>query len=213
MSNRDQYFKGQQDGEELICFMRHHWIVLLKEFCYFGIFAVVVYYTIAHVDVIQNVLRGNREMKLLFFTGFLFMTIFIHRFFIKLLNFFLNICIITDVRVIEHHMTLFFKDSIDAIDMGQIQNLERVREGILPSLLGYGDIVIFLTASASAKTLHYIPNAKFHFRCISRQKEARQMAMREHRNVDAHVQFEPQSIVHSVPIPIEEKSEKFSVFH
>ena len=58
--------------------------------------------------------------------------------------------------------------------MYQIQNIECIGEGILPNLLKYGDIRIYLSASSAVRTLTYIPNAKFHFRCITRQKEALQ---------------------------------------
>ncbi len=173
MNNRDKYFKGQQDNEELICFMRHHWITLVKDLVYFIIFAIAVYFFLSNIAAIQEMMRGNNAMKLLFLTLFLGGTIFIHRFFIRILNFFVNIGIITDVRFIDHQKTLFFRDSMDAIDMGRIQNVERVGEGVLPNILGYGNIKIFLSASAGVKTFYYIPNAKFHFRCIGRQKEAR----------------------------------------
>lgn len=181
MSNRDKYFKGQQDNEELICFMRHHWIRLLKDFLYLIIFLVVAYFCISNITAIQEALRGNAPMKLLFITLFLGGTIFIHRFFIRILNYFVNIGIITDVRFIDHKKTLFFRDTMDAIDMGRIQNVERVGEGVLPNILGYGNIKIFLSASAGVKTFYCIPNAKFHFRCIARQKEARLKALARER--------------------------------
>lgn len=66
---------------------------------------------------------------------------------------------------------------MDSIDMSQIQNIERLGDGLLPDLLGYGDIKIFLNASSGVKTFHCITNAKFHFRCINRVKEARQSQM------------------------------------
>ncbi|MBI2634827.1 hypothetical protein HYW82_04125 [Candidatus Peregrinibacteria bacterium] len=184
MTNRDKYFKGQQDKEEFVCFMRQHWIVLVKEFIYLIVFLLVCYFTLANIDSIQEVLRGNREMKLLFATAFFIGTLYIHRFFIKIFNYFLQVGIITDTRIVEHQKTLFMKDSMDSIDMAQIQNIERVGDGILPNLLGYGHIKIFLSASSAVKTFQYVPNAKFHFRLISRQKEIRQNQLaREHRQV------------------------------
>ncbi len=178
-NNLDRYFKGQQTNETLICFMRHHWVSLIKEFSYFIVFLIVVILSLIHIDTIMNILRGNRELKLLFYSGFLVVTIFMHRFFIKLLDHFVNTGIITDIRFIDHQKNLFFKDSIDSIDMLQIQNIEMLSEGVMPNLLGYGDIKIFLSASSGIKTFTCIPNAKFHFRCISRQKEARQNQQRE----------------------------------
>lgn len=174
MTNRDKYFKGQQDNETFICFMRHHWIYLIREFVYFTIFVVIVAFMVLKIDAIIDILRGDKAMKLLFATLFLTGTLFIHRVFIKVLNYFVNTGIITNIRFMDHQKSLFFKDNMDSIDMAQIQNIERIGDGLLPSLLGYGDIRIFLNASSGIKTFHCITNAKFHFRCINRQRELRQ---------------------------------------
>lgn len=176
----DKYFKGQQTNETFVCFFRHHWITLAREFLYFSIFMLIVIFTVVKLDSIKEILQGDRTMKLFFATGFLIGTIYLHRFFIKLLNYFLDIGIITDMRIIDHQKTLFFHDNMDSIDMSQIQNIEKIQQGLLPTILGYGDIKIFLTASSIAKTFNYVPNAKFHFRCMNRQKEARELNLRQH---------------------------------
>lgn len=175
--NKDKYFKGQQTDEEFICFFRDHWISIVKEFLYFLIFLLVIVLFVKEIDLIKDVLRGNRELKLFFFTGFLVGTIYFNRFFLKLLNYFVNVGIITNMRIIDHQKTLFFTDNIDSIYMAQIQNIEMKEEGLLPSLLKFGDIKIFLAASDTIKTFKAVPNAKYHFRCISRQKEERQRAL------------------------------------
>lgn len=181
-NNKDKYFKGQQENEVFICFFRHHWIDLLKEFLYFGIFIFICWFLLKEIDTVKNVLRGNRELKILFFFGFLVGTAYLHRFFLTLLNFFVDIGIITNMRVVDHQKTLFFTDNLDSIDMSHIQNIEKVGEGILPTLLNYGDIKIFLSASDTVKVFKRVPNAKFHFRCINRQKEERQIHMNREQN-------------------------------
>jgi hypothetical protein len=171
MANQDEYFKGQQKNEELICFFRHHWITLLKDFFYFGIFSTIVILTMINISLIKNILSNNAELKAFFVIGFILGTIFLHRFFLKIFNHFIDIGIITDRRIIDHQKTLFFSDTMEAIDMANIQDIERKGEGLLPNLLGYGDLIIYLAATASVKVFHGVPNAGFHFRCISRQKE------------------------------------------
>lgn len=177
-NNRDKYFKGQQDSEEFICFFRHHWIVLLRELTYFGLFMTGVVISLMNYQAITEILRGNYELKLLFLTVFILSTIYVHRFFMKMLNYFLEVGIITDVRIIDHDRTLFFRDTMDSIDLSQIQNVEQIKEGIIPNIFKFGDIVVFLTASSATKTFYTVPNAKFHFRCLNRAKEARQTALR-----------------------------------
>jgi len=173
MTNRDKYFKGQHDEENFVCFFRHHGIVLVKEFTYFAIFLFLLSLCLAEVSVIKDVIREDRAMKLLFVTCFLILTGYMHRFFIKMFNYFMNIGIITDVRLIDYERTIFFKDTFDSIDMAQIQNIERQGDGLMANLLGYGDIKIFLNASSAVKTFRYLPNVEFHFRCLNRCMEIR----------------------------------------
>jgi len=161
--------------EEFICFFRHHWITLIREFVYFAIFTAVIIFIISYINVLISVAQKTPELQVFFVMGFLLGTIYIHRFFIRLFNHFVNIGIITDMRIIDHKKTLFFKDTTDAIDMTNIQNIEQKGEGLLPNLLGYGDINIYLSASSTVKVFRGVPNAKFHFRCISRQKELRRI--------------------------------------
>jgi hypothetical protein len=175
MSNLDKYFKGQHENEEFICFFRQHWIVLLKELFYFLIFVVVAIISVININLLKSLIKDNGEFQIFFVIGFLLGTVFVHRFFLHMFNHFINIGIITDMRIIEHEKTLFLRDTLEEIDMLNVQDIERKGEGLLPNFLGYGDIDIYLAASSTVKVFHHVPNAKFHFRCISRQKELRRM--------------------------------------
>lgn len=215
MDNKDLHFKGQQSNETLICFFRHHWICLIREITYFIIFLLITIFTLSKIETIKEILRGERELKLLFITGFLLGTIYLHRFFIKMMNHFLNIRIITDLRIIDHQKTLFFRDTMDAIDMIQIQNIERIGEGLLPNVLKYGDIKIYLNASSAVHTLAYVPNDKFHFRCITRQKESLQQRLqtRAHTGLENARDSEPSAstayaIIHGENSPLPSQAEK-----
>lgn len=202
-NNKDKYFKGQQSNEVFVCFMRHHSIYILKEFVYFLVFIIVVNMTLANLDIIKSVLQGNRELKMLFLAGFCIMTYFLHRFFIHLLNSFVNIGIITDQRFIDHQKTLFFKDTMDSVDMGQIQNIERVGDGVLPHLLGYGDLKIYLNASSAVMEYKCLPNINFHYRCLSRIKEARSQTLFDRGHSNIEVQQHETSHNEHQPIPFE----------
>lgn len=200
MSNKDKYFKGQHPNETLVCFFRHHWVTIVRDILYFTIFIVVLLLTLSQIDTIKNIVRENRELKMLFFIAFVLTTIYMHYFFIKMMNYFVNVGIVTDMRIIDHHKTLFFIDSFDSIDMAQIQNIEKIQEGILPNLLQFGDIKVFLAASDTIKVFHKMPNPRFHFRCIYRQKEERKHMMSREPRVN--IQHET-----GTPIPIEQVSQ------
>jgi hypothetical protein len=188
--NKDLHFKGQQSNETLICFFRHHWISLVKEFVYAAIYLVIITLVVWKTADIQKIVHDSRELRFLFLIGFLIGTVYLHRFFMKIINHYLTVCVITDRRIVDHQKTIFFTDTVDAVDMAQIQNIERIGEGLLPNLLKYGDIKIYLSSSAAFRTLSCVPNSKFHFRCITRQKEAlqEQLQERQHLGITTHEQ-------------------------
>lgn len=177
MNETNRHFKGQQEGEVVHCFWRKHWIYMLRDFVYFGIFNGLLVSIIMYHTVIQSIITEYPDSKLFLAVFYVGGGYYLNRFFIKMLNYFLEIGIITNIRIIDHQRSLFFKDIMDSIDLAQIQNLERVGDGILPNLFGYGDIRVFLTASSAVKHLHCLPNVKYHFNTINKQNELRKMML------------------------------------
>ncbi len=173
MSNKDKYFRGQQENELYVAFFRHHWITLLREFLYFLMFLVALALVIVNFPRITELTRGDGQVQVLFIFGFLALTIYFHRFFMRIFNYFTDVGIITNVRIIDHDKTLFARDLLDSVDMAQIQNMEMVRNGVLANLLGYGEIKLFLNASSVVKTFDHIPNLKFYSRTLNACMEER----------------------------------------
>lgn len=189
--NKNKNFKGQHGDENLMVFFRKHWVVLAKDFLYFGVFVIIVAIAILQFKNIQNVLRGNGEMELLFFMGFLAATVYFHRFFVNFLDYFLKIGIITDKRVIDHKKSLFLMDNMDSIDLSNIQNIELIKEGILPAILKYGDIRVFMSASSTVKTFYKVPLAKYYYRRLNEEKEIRQRSFSSNENIKVESQDVP----------------------
>lgn len=173
MGNKDFIFKGQTIDETYICFFRKHWSFVLRFVLVMIIILISGIYILSKSSRIVEIIQSSREAKLMFFTIFIIGTIIIHRTFYKLLNYFVNTVIITNTRIIDHQKDIFFKDIQEAVRMEQIQDVERIADGFFPNLFNYGDIKIYLNAASAIKIFRYVPNAKFHFRCINRQIEER----------------------------------------
>ncbi len=170
IDNTNRNFNGQQKNETVLCFSRKHWIVLLPHFIMFVIFLILV---ISFVAVSGEVI-GPTTNPVLYRSFALILiaaaTYYLHRFFIRLLNYYLQIIIITNFRVIQLDRTLFFQRNMDSIDLSQIQDIIFERHGILKTILNYGEIVITLSSAYASKTIHYMPNPEYHFRKINKTK-------------------------------------------
>jgi len=159
---------------------------MIREFVVFGLFIIVWLLTVLNMGEIATFLKNTPSMETIFAIGFVGSTAYIHYFFLKLLNHFVRVGIITDIRLIDHKKTLYFTDTLETTDLNNIQDMEQCSEGLLPNILSYGDLKIYLTASSTIKTFSKVPNPQFHFRCISRQKEERQRIMRDRDAAGLH---------------------------
>jgi hypothetical protein len=94
---------------------------------------------------------------------------FIHTFYIKLINHFLNTVIITNFRIVEVQKMIFIKDLQISLDVSMIQDVEKKQNGIIKNILNFGELIIVMS-SADTRTIRFVPNPNFHFRMINRLK-------------------------------------------
>lgn len=78
--------------------------------------------------------------------------------------------IVTDSRIIDLDKTLIVRDARDAIDLSQIQDTIMKQNGLLHTILNYGDITVTLSAINVEKRFKSLPNPDYYFRKINKTK-------------------------------------------
>jgi hypothetical protein len=169
-SKIDFHFKGQLEEEELECFYRHHWIILMAPLMLYGVF--LVFFTLFLIFMEGNPIvdKNAAIFEILLIMGFLFSTYYVHRFFIHIYNYFLDVVIITNYRIVDLNKTIILRDTKEVIDLAKIQDVLKKQDGLIRNILSYGKLTITLSSSSVIKTLHFVPNPDFHFRVINRKK-------------------------------------------
>lgn len=109
-------------------------------------------------------------------------TLMIHRFFLKMIEYFMRIVIITSFRVIEVNKTLFLHDDKQSTVLKRMQDIQKQQKGIIKGLLGVGDIVIIISFSDPI-VIDNIPNPNYYFRLLNQ--------LRSHIFERRHKQVEP----------------------
>lgn len=169
--NADRNFKGQLEFEEVQCFYRKHWIVLLKDFFGFILFLIILGITAHNFKSIHDFfLQDSFFIAFLAFSLVGLFTLYIHKFFLRMIRYFLDIVIITNYRIVILDKSLYLRDSKDAIDLHKIQDIEKLQDGILRKICKFGNLVIILSATSNTKTLKFTPNPDYHFRKINELK-------------------------------------------
>ncbi len=169
--NSDRHFKGQHRSEVVECFCRKHWIVLVKDFLGFFIFIGLLILTLIYFKPIYNFFVQDSLIINLFAFGLIgFFTLYIHKFFLRMIQYFLEIVIFTNYRIVVLKKSLYLKDSKDATDLPKVQDIIKHQDGILRNVLSFGDLEITLSSSSTTKILKSIPNPDYHFRKINKVK-------------------------------------------
>ena len=169
MINSSQLLRGQMEDEEIIKFTRKHWVVIMPDLIPFVFYLTVIGVFIANINNF-NLPSLDQSFFQLIVVLALFITAFaIHRFFLRMLTYFMSVTIITNYRIIEIKKTLFAQDSKEALDLRKIQDIQLEQHGLVKNILKFGNLLISLGNSES-KTIFLVPNADYFFRLINRLK-------------------------------------------
>lgn len=167
---KDLNFKGQQPDECVVCFFRKHWITMVSHFVFFGAFLLLMTFLTFNIQTLYDALRPGL-FKLLFIITTALSLFYIHYFFLKIVEHFLTVAILTNSRIVCITKSLFVTDEKESCDLKMIQEINKHQNGILPNFLHYGDLSIALSQSAAIVRLNKIPNPEYHFRLINRVKQ------------------------------------------
>lgn len=171
IDNTNRHFKGQQRNETVLCFSRKHWIVLLPYII--GFLAVLV-------GIVSFTLFVPTSSVVSFFDPLVYrgvisvviiaLTYGMHRFFIRIFNYYLQILVVTNFRVIQLDHTLYLSQDRDSVDLPEIQDVVIHQNGLIKTLLNYGELIITLSSVHASKTLQHVPHPEYYFRKINKTK-------------------------------------------
>jgi hypothetical protein len=183
VDNTNKNFKGQQKNEVVHSFTRRHWIVLVPSFINL---ILVIGCFVFLLSISKNSLTSVFSTFAYKVTAILslgILTYFFHRFFDKVFNYYIQILVVTNFRIVILDQTLFFYSQRDSIDLNQIQDIGVQRGGIIKTILNYGELTISLSTSHATKVLRCVPNPEYFFRKINKIKREYITQRRIEKNV------------------------------
>jgi hypothetical protein len=181
MNNRNLHFRGQMEDEEVMAFSRKHWATIVPDAGQILFFSCAVYFIFWILNKYALLDTDQIFFQPLIIAAVVGCGYMIHRFFLHMIRYFLNVVIITNLRVVEIKKTIFLRDIKESIDIKKIQDVDFKLEGLIKNLLKFGDIHITL-GNSEVKTITQIPNPDFHFRLINRLKN--EVFLRQQRPLD-----------------------------
>jgi hypothetical protein len=151
-------FPGQHDDEQVILFLRRHWFIFLMRLLLIitAIIGLILIYVA--FNLFTDDLSKNAYSSLLLF-GESLGTLFIwNLFFILWIDFYLDAWIVTNERIINIDQKGFFNRDISELKLTKIQDVTSEIVGVIPTLLGYGNIYVQTAAEVERFKFVQIPN-------------------------------------------------------
>jgi hypothetical protein len=151
-------FPGQHDDEKVILFLRRHWFIFLLNLLIviisiLGLVLVFVFFTLLSSDFSQSEYYG-----LLLFAESLGTLFIWNLFFILWIDFYLDAWIVTNERIINIDQKGFFNRDISELKLTKIQDVTSEIVGVIPTVLGYGNIYVQTAAEIERFAFFQIPN-------------------------------------------------------
>ncbi|MBT5015965.1 hypothetical protein HN748_02240 [Candidatus Peregrinibacteria bacterium] len=181
--NTNRHFRGQQSAERVMCFCRKHPIILLRVVTITLILISASIMALLFIPVTQ--IKDHLSLQILIFTLLVFITLAQHVFFLRLLNYYLDIVIITNYRIIDLKKSLFIHDEKEIIDLHEIQDTQKMQTGLLPNFLNYGDIKIVVPSMTRAMVLPYMPRPEYYLNQINQCKRFYILERRKQKQINA----------------------------
>ncbi len=133
-------FPGQQADEKTVLLARVHWFRFAGSLIF--TFILIALWFAARVLIGQyfpGLLKGmwGNIWVLFSFAYFLFIMLFL---FISWINYYLDVWILTDERLIDIDQRSLFSRSISELNLEQVQNVKAETKGFLSTLLHFGDV-------------------------------------------------------------------------
>jgi len=155
------HFPGQQKGEEILLLLRRHWFILFMRL-FFVIISIIVlaaaYFLFGDLNsnfqesTFYNLLVFGESLAMLFLWNF---------FFILWIDYYLDVWIVTNERVINIEQKGFFNRNISELKLTKIQDVTSEINGFIPTVLNYGNICVQTASEVGRFTFYQIPNPNY----------------------------------------------------
>lgn len=144
--------------EKIILELRRHWFIFFLETIFLVVFIVLPFIILMFLEQ-GGLIDSNPNLEIIFRLGvsiwFLFSWI---TFFIIWTNFYLDVWIITNQRIIDVEQYALFKREIYELRIEKIQDVSVNTSGFFPTVLSFGDILVETAGEKKTCTIKDAPH-------------------------------------------------------
>jgi uncharacterized membrane protein YdbT with pleckstrin-like domain len=152
------HFDGQKPDEKILLVLHRHWFDILSQFTIIFLMLVFFFGSYFLPFLFYDTLSGPLFDHLAaFFRNLFFLFIWI-MFFIIWIDYYLDVWIVTDRRIVNIEQKGLFSRVVSELQLEKIQDVTTQVQGIIPTFLNYGDLFVQTAAEEERFLFHNIPD-------------------------------------------------------
>lgn len=145
-------------NEKIVMEVRRHWYILVAETLFLAFLVLAPFVALGFLNVFEQSLPAEKTASLfLFLTSGWFLIVWI-TFFIIWTNYYLDVWIITDKRIIDVEQYYLFSREVSEFKLEKIQDITVEIHGLLPTLLHFGDVHVQTAGQMREFVIRYVPH-------------------------------------------------------
>jgi len=152
------HFAGQKNGENIILVIHRHWFNILEQMFFVFLMLAALFSGAIYLPLIFPLLAVSPANSFFaFFENFFAMAIWIF-FFLIWIDYYLDVWIITDLRIVNIEQKGLFHRSVSELELSRIQDITTEVVGIIPTFLNYGDVFVQTAAETERFLFRQVPD-------------------------------------------------------
>lgn len=152
------HFDGQKKDEKILLVLHRHWFDILSQFIVIFLMMLLFLGSYIFSFLFFDTIRSSDFESVLSFIRNLFFIFIWITFFLVWIDYYFDVWIITDGRIINIEQKGMFSRVVSELELEKIQDVTTDVCGVIPTFLNYGDLLVQTAAEKERFVFHNVPD-------------------------------------------------------
>src|SRR4030065_1642089 len=152
------HFAGQKNGEEIVLVVHRHWFNILEQMFLILLMLIALVSGAIYLPLVFPALVVSPWHSFFAFLENIFAMAIWMFFFLIWIDYYLDVWIITDLRIVNIEQKGLFPSSVSELELSRIQDITTEVIGIIPTFLNYGDVFVQTAAETERFLFRQVPD-------------------------------------------------------
>ncbi len=175
----DYHFRGQRDGEKILSIIHRHWFDISLHYAFIALIVLFQLASFSILPLLEQWIDPEAVVPVFIFVHLLILTFLWFYGFLIWIDYWLDVWIVTDQRVVNIEQKGLFSRHVSELHFNTVQDVTSKVQGIIPTLLNYGDVEVQTAAEKSRFLFRRVPEPyKIKAMIVERQRQAYEEKMK-----------------------------------